>query len=166
MHIVNISVVKFLKALVSLLKREKYLMKLRCCHSLILPYVSYCIHEWGKAYDTHPKYVMVLQNKAVRVISGVPPPTNADNLYLELPVKKIFVYIISIFMYRYMNGMLPELFLDMFNPIIDIRSYIEEQSKGNWNFKRFFYVKFTLSYPYENWQHPVEERVNGAQECV
>ena len=109
-------------------------------NSLILPYVSYCIHVWGKAYVTHLKYIMVLQNKAVRVISGVPPRTNADNLYLELdilPVKKIFVYIISIFMYRYMNGMLPELFLDMFNPIIDIRSYIEEQSKRNWNFKRF-----------------------------
>ena len=78
MHIVNISVVKFLKALVSLLKREKYLMK----------------------------HVMVLQNKTVRVIAGVLPRTNADNLYLELdilPVKKIFVYAISIFMYEYMQ---------------------------------------------------------------
>ena len=61
-------------------------------NSLILPYVSYCIHVWGKAYDTHLKHVMVLQNKAVRVIAGVPPRTNADSLYLELdihPVKKI-----------------------------------------------------------------------------
>ena len=34
---------------------------------------------------------MILQNKAVRVIAGVPPRANADNLYLELdllPVKK------------------------------------------------------------------------------
>ena len=52
-------------------------------NSLILPYVSYCIHVWGKAYDTHLKHVMVLQNKAVRVNAGVPPRTNADNLYLE-----------------------------------------------------------------------------------
>ena len=29
----------------------------------------------------------------------------------------------SIFMYKYMNGMLPELFLDMFTLIIDIHSY-------------------------------------------
>ena len=35
-------------------------------NSLILPYVSYCIHVWGRAYDTHLKHVLVLQNKAVR----------------------------------------------------------------------------------------------------
>ena len=89
-------------------------------NSLILPYVSYCIHVWGRAYDTHLKNVLVLQNKAVRVIAGVPPRTNIDHFYLELdilPVRKIFVYTISIFMYKYMNGMLPELFLDMFTSI-------------------------------------------------
>ena len=60
-------------------------------NSLILPYVSYCIHVWGRAYDTHLKHVLVLQNKAVRVIAGVPPRTNDDHFYLELdilPVKK------------------------------------------------------------------------------
>ena len=109
-------------------------------NSLILPYVSYCIHVWGKAYDTHLKHVMVLQNKAVRVIAGVPPRTNADNLYLELdvlPVKKIFVYAISIFMYKYMNGMLPELFRDMFTPISDIHSYDTRQAKNKKLFVSF-----------------------------
>ena len=28
----------------------------------------------------------------------------------------------------------------------------------------FFYVKDIPSYPYENWQQPVQERVNGALE--
>ena len=109
-------------------------------NSLILPYVSYCIDVWGKAYDTHLKHVMVLQNKAVRVIAGVPPRTNADNLYLELDVlsvKKIFVYAISIFMYKYMNGMLPELFRDMFTPISDIHSYDTRQAKNKKLFVSF-----------------------------
>ena len=95
-------------------------------NSLILPYVSYCIHVWGKAYDTHLKHVLVLQNKAVRIIAGVPPRTSADNLYLELdihPVKKIFVHAICIFMYKYVNGTLPELFLDMFTPVSEIHNY-------------------------------------------
>ena len=109
-------------------------------NSLILPCVSYCIHVLGKAYDTHLKHVMVLQNKAVRVIAGVPPRTNADNLYLELdilPVKKIFVYAISIFMYKYMNAMLPELFLHMFTPISDIHSYDTRQAKNKKLFVSF-----------------------------
>ena len=109
-------------------------------NSLILPYVSYCIHVWGKAYDTHLKHVMILQNKAVRVIAGVPPRTNADNLYLELdvlPVKKIFVYAISIFMYKNMNEMLPELFRDMFTPISDIHIYDTRQAKNKKLFVSF-----------------------------
>ena len=100
-------------------------------NSLILPYVSYCIHVWGKAYDTHLKHVLVLQNKAVRIIAGVPPRTSADNLYLELdilPVKKIFVHAISIFMYKYVNGMLPELFLDMFTLVSEIHNYDTRQA--------------------------------------
>ena len=83
---------------------------------------------------------MVLQNKAVRVIAGVPPRTNADNLYLELdvlPVKKIFVYAISIFMYKYMNGMLPELFRDMFTHISDIHSYDTRQARNKKLFVSF-----------------------------
>ena len=102
-------------------------------NSVILPYVSYCIHVLGKAYDTHIKHVVVLQNKAVRVIAGAPPRTNADNLYLELdilPNKKIFVYAITILMYKYMNAMLPELFLYMFTPISDIHSYDTRQAKN------------------------------------
>ena len=111
--------------------------------SLILPYASYCIHVWGKAYDTHLKHVLVLQNNAVRIIAGVPPRTIADNLYLELdilPVKKIFVHAISIFMYKYVNGMLPELFLDMFTPVSEIHNYDTRQAI-NKNF--FVYFKST-----------------------
>ena len=31
--------------------------------SLMLPYLSYCIHVWGKTYGTHIKHVLVLQTK-------------------------------------------------------------------------------------------------------
>ena len=70
-------------------------------NSFILPYASYCIHVWGKAYDSHLKHVLVLQNKAARVIAEVHSRTNVDKFYLKLdilPVRKIFVYIIGIFM--------------------------------------------------------------------
>ena len=50
-------------------------------NSLLLPYISYCIHVWGKAYDTHLKNVLVLQKKVLRVIAGVPPRTHTDDLF-------------------------------------------------------------------------------------
>ena len=58
-----------------------------------------------------------MQNRIIRIIAGVPPRTNCDQLYKDLnilPVKKLYLYAIGFFMYRYVNGMLPELFDDMF----------------------------------------------------
>ena len=52
-------------------------------HTFVYPYLSYCIHVWGKAYKTHLNDLVVLQNKAMRIINGVPPRTNMDNFYIE-----------------------------------------------------------------------------------
>ena len=64
-------------------------------NSLILPYVSYCIHMSGTWYS-----------------------------YCQ----KIFVHAIGIVMYKYLSGMLPVLFLDMFTPISDIHNYATRQT--------------------------------------
>ena len=85
---------------------------------------------YGKTYGKHVKHVLVLQNKAVRVIACAPPRTNVDNLYLELdilPVKTVSVYTIGIFMYEYINWMLPERFLYMFASISDVHDYDTRQ---------------------------------------
>ena len=109
-----------------------YPMKLRCCwlyNSLILPCVSYCIHVSGKAYDTHLKHVNVLQ----KMLHG-------SLVYLRAPMliiciwnlisfqSKIIVHVISIFICKHINGMLPELFLDMFTPVSDIHNYDTRQA--------------------------------------
>ena len=65
----------------------------------------------GKTYGKHLKHILVLQNKTVRVIACATPRINVDNLYLELdilPVKTVSVYTIGIFIYEYINWMLPE----------------------------------------------------------
>ena len=49
-------------------------------YTFVYPYLNYCIHVWGKAYDTHLRHLIVLQNKIIRIINGVPPWTNVDNL--------------------------------------------------------------------------------------
>ena len=97
-------VVRCLKALALSSKVFNETILLWLNNSLILAYLSYYIHVWGKAYDTHLKHVLVLQNTAEQVIAGAPPRTNVDNLYSErdiLPVKEVFVYIIDILMYKY-----------------------------------------------------------------
>ena len=44
-------------------------------HTFVYPYLSYCIHVWGKAYNIHLNDLIVLQNKTMRIINGVPPRT-------------------------------------------------------------------------------------------
>ena len=95
-------------------------------HTYVYPYLHYCIHVWGKAYNTHLNDLVVLQNKAMRIISGVPPRTNMDRFYVEmsiLTVKRIYNYIIGLFMYKYVNKMTPDVLItstEMFLTYISI----------------------------------------------
>ena len=45
-------------------------------NSLILLYLIYCIHDWGKAYNTHLNHLIKIQNKAFRLIAGTSPHIN------------------------------------------------------------------------------------------
>ena len=59
------------------------------------PYLNNCIHVWGKTYDTHLHHLIVLQNKVIRIINGVRPRTNVDNLYVMhdiLYVRRLYFY--------------------------------------------------------------------------
>ena len=95
-------------------------------NSLILPYIGYCIHIWGNAYQTHLQKLHVLQNKIVRIIAGVPRRTSSDHLYCELNIlklKKLYLYAVGLCMYKYENDMLPELFKDMFIKVTDVHEH-------------------------------------------
>ena len=83
-HIMYISK-KIVKGIGILLKSRKVFDNdtvVSLYHTFVYPYLHYCIHVWGKAYNTHLNDLVVLQNKAMRIISGVPPRTNMDRFYV------------------------------------------------------------------------------------
>ena len=127
-HIMYISK-KIAKGIGILLKSRKVFDNgtlLSLYHTFVCPYLHYCIHVWGKAYDTHLNDLVVLQNKAMRIISGVPPRTNMDRFYVEmsiLTVKRIYNYSIGLFMYKYVNKMTPAVFDNFFRNISDIHQH-------------------------------------------
>ena len=103
-------------------------------HTFVYPYLSYCIHVWGKAYNTHLNHLIVLQNKAMRIINGVPPRTNMDNFYIEmniLTVKHIFNYHIGLFMFKYVNNMTPDVFDNFFRNVSDIHQHNTRNATQN-----------------------------------
>ena len=59
----------------------------------------------------------------MRIIAGVPRRTSVDNLYCELNImklNKLYLYAVGLCMYKYENGMLPELFKDMLITVTDV----------------------------------------------
>ena len=109
--------------------------------TLVYPYLNYCIHVWGRAYNTHLKDLFVLQNKVIRIINGVPPRTNTEYLYIQhsvLTVKRLYYYNIELFMYKYSNSTLPEMFNIYFDKIEDTHSYNTRKSAANHLYVDFF----------------------------
>ena len=101
-------------------------------YSMIYPYLSYCIHVWGSAYLNHLKDLVSLQKRIIRVISGVPPLTHTEPLFKHLkilPIRGIYVYAVSLFMFKFMNCMLPDLFTTMFRYTSGHNPYNTRQSE-------------------------------------
>ena len=127
-HIMHISK-KIAKGIGIILKARKVVdnEKLFSLYStFIYPYLNYCIHVWGKTYDKHLHHLIVLQNKAIRIINGIPPRTNVDNLYVIhniLSVKRLYSYNVGLFMYKYSNQLLPDVFNDLFSKLADVHEY-------------------------------------------
>ena len=91
-------------------------------YTFVCPYLNYCIQVWGRAYNTHLKDLCVYQNKIIRIINGIPPRTNVDRLYIQqniLSVNRLYYYNIGIFMYKFSNSMLLEVFDSFFSRIED-----------------------------------------------
>ena len=109
-------------------------------YTFVYPYLNYCIHVWGRAYNTHLKDLCLLQNKIIRIINGIPSRTNVDHLYIQqniLSVNRLYYYNIGISMYKFSNSMLPEMFDSFFSRIEDTHSYHTRQSSA-----KHLYVNF------------------------
>ena len=86
-------------------------------YAFFYPYLIYCNHIWGNTYKITLSKLQILQNKAIRIITGSPPRTNNETLYKQncmLNLKKINTYLAGKFMYNAYHGIVPDIFEDMF----------------------------------------------------
>ena len=96
---------------------------------MILPFISYCIHAWGKAANIHLDKIHKLQKKIVRIISGVPPRSHTLPLFKKLRIMTIYQnyeYYIGVFMYKLFHNKFPPLF-EMFERTANIHNYSTRQ---------------------------------------
>ena len=96
-------------------------------YSLVFSHLSYGVEAWGSACDSYISHLEVIQNKAVRVISGVQyyqiygedpvPLPSSTPLYKELKILKladIFKFSIAKFIYQTLCNESPNVFSDLF----------------------------------------------------
>ena len=98
-------------------------------NSFVYPYLSYCIHVWGMAYDVHKKDLVVQQKRIVRIIAGAHPRDSSKPLFNRLKILEIdaiYAYNVSLFMYKYVHGMHPPIF-HMYEMNADVHQYNTRQ---------------------------------------
>ena len=123
---------KISKGIGIIIKARKYFNQdtlLSLYNTMVLPFISYCIHVWGKAASTHIDKIHILQKRIVRIISGVPPRTHSQPLFDKWKVMtthQLYEYFIGVFMYKLYHEKLPPLF-DMFEKTSQVHSYSTRQ---------------------------------------
>ena len=99
-------------------------------YSFVYPYLNYCNHVWGSTYISNLRQLIVLQKKAVRIISHVSTREHTDPLFMQLNLLKlqdINKYVLGCFMFRYHKNETPEVFDNFFESNIDIHQYYTRQ---------------------------------------
>ena len=92
-------------------------------HTVIYPYLTYCNSVWGYSFLYNWNR---LQKKVVRIIPQVNWKTHTEPLFKDLeilPIKDINIYIKAQFMFRFHNGLLPEIFDSFFTTNFETRSH-------------------------------------------
>ena len=86
-------------------------------NSFIYPYFIYCIEVWGKAADTHLSSLFKIQKKIVRILKSAPYLAETKPIFKELkllPLNGVYRQRLNLFMFKFIKGMLPNMFNDLF----------------------------------------------------
>ena len=86
-------------------------------HTYIYPYLIYCIEVWGNSPKCHLNPILLLQKKIVRIITCTHYLAHTENIFKELqilPIEKIFISRVGVFMYKHENGLLPRVMDELY----------------------------------------------------
>ena len=73
-------------------------------YALVYPFLTYCIVAWGNTYQTSLQPLLLLQKKAIRIITFSSFYKHTSPLFKDLNVIKLFDEVtvhIAVFMYKF-----------------------------------------------------------------
>ena len=95
-------------------------------NTFVLPYISYCIEVWGNTFDKYLLPLFRLQKRVIRLITFSCYIAHTSDLFQDMKIltlSKLYILKVHIFMYKFENNMLPELFSSMFTTNSQIHTY-------------------------------------------
>ena len=95
--------------------------------SLVYPYLTYCLTIWGHTYKSYIKPQYLTQKKIIRLITFSDRPAHTKPLFEKLRLLNIYdayyVYFTCIFVYKYYNMLLPDIFNGFYEEISLVHNY-------------------------------------------
>ena len=82
-------------------------------NAFIYPYFTYCVTVWGNTYSSYLDPLIKLQKRAIRLIASLPKRSHTETLFTQyrlLPLAKIYIYSVQLFMYKFHHNKLPAIF--------------------------------------------------------
>ena len=125
---------KISRALGILYKCRKYVNRstlLTLYNAFVYPYFNYCISIWGGTYDSYLQPLIKLQKRAIRIIANVGWRANTAPLFKELNIltlPELHVYFVQLFVFKYNDNSLPEIFREFYNRNSSIHSHYTRQA--------------------------------------
>jgi hypothetical protein len=86
-------------------------------YSFLQPYFNYCILIWGNAADIHLNKLILLQKRAIRIISRVQYLEHTTNLFSQLKIlklKDLYQQRCALFTYKLYSNQFPAPFTNDF----------------------------------------------------
>ena len=103
-----------------ILKARKYFTNecmVQLYNAFIVPYLMYCNQIWGNTYKSNLRKLQVLQNKAVRIITGSSRKTSIEWMYNEFRILNLYeinLYLVGKFMFKVFHEDVPNVFDNFF----------------------------------------------------
>lgn len=105
--------------------------------ALFNSHLQYGLIAWGSAAKSNLKKIITLQNRAVRLLSGLPRRCNISLQYKNQRILKfedMRIFEISKIMHQYSNGNLPVCFNKYFEEVANLHAHDTRSTSSNWLF--------------------------------
>jgi hypothetical protein len=122
---------------IGILSKVRYLVNtnilVKLYYAIIYPFFLYALIIWGNTYPTTLKPLVVLQKKAICIITFSPFDEHSSPIFKRLRLTKLsdlITLLMTTFMYKFHNCLLPLNFNDYFSPVPQLHSYNTRLASG------------------------------------